>query len=312
MEEHRAYFMRTREQVIPGILELFNQYAIHATWATVGLLFHKNRVELENTIPIDKPTYDFLNLSAYHFMKHEGIGNDELEDPLHYSASIVKKIASVPYQELGTHSYSHYFCNEPGQTPEQFRADLQAAKKAAEPFNVALNSLVFPRNQFNSGYLAVCKQEGIKSVRTNPTDWFWNIKSTQKESKWLRLFRGMDAYIPSGDKKSYPVSQLKMQEGVLLQPASRLLRPWSPKLKFLNHLKLRRILKEMTQAAKAGEVYHLWWHPHNFGWHPEQNLKELETIVKHFEKLQKKYGMQSKTMTEVVEDYTLVNAATNK
>lgn len=294
--------MNTREQVIPGILELFQHYDIHATWATVGLLFHENQKSLHATIPSIQPSYELEHLSAYHFMEQEGIGADEEEDSFHYSASLLQKIKETASQEIGTHSYSHYFCNEPGQTPEQFRADLQAAKKAAKPFNVSLDSLVFPRNQFNGSYLTVCRQEGIRTVRTNPTDWFWNIKSTQKESKWLRLSRGLDAYLPTGDKKPYSSSKLEEQEGVLLQPASRLLRPWSPKYKVLNKLRLRRIFNEMTQAAKAGELYHLWWHPHNFGWHPEENLADLEVILKHFVKLKQEYGMRSLSMREVADE----------
>lgn len=312
MEEHRPYFLNTRERVIPEILELFKKYDIHATWATVGILFHKNMQELKEAIPTEQPSYISQNLSAYKYIENNGIGKDEKEDPMHYGASLIHKIKNSPNQEVGTHTYSHYFCNEPGQNPAQFRADLQAAKKAAEPYGIALESLVFPRNQFNESYLAVCREERIRTVRTNPTDWFWNIKSTQKESRWLRFSRGLDAYLPTGDKKSYILAKMEVKEGVLLQPASRLLRSWSPKLKVLNKLKLRRIFKEMTRAARTGEAYHLWWHPHNFGWYPEQNLKELESILKHFSKLQIQYGMQSKTMNEVADDYNLVDASTNK
>ena len=57
----------------------------------------------------------------------------------------------------------------------------------------------------------------------------------------------------------------------------------------------------MTQAAKAGEIYHLWWHPHNFGWHPKENLKDLEQILQHYQYLHEEYGMQSLTMGELAD-----------
>lgn len=44
-----------------------------------------------------------------------------------------------------------------------------------------------------------------------------------------------------------------------------MLRPYSPRLSFLEGLRLRRIRHEMVHAAKKGELYHLWWHPYNFG-----------------------------------------------
>ena len=55
----------------------------------------------------------------------------------------------------------------------------------------------------------------------------------------------------------------------------------------------------MTQAAKRGEIYHLWWHPHNFGVNQTENLAGLETILKHYATLEKSFEMKSKTMAEV-------------
>jgi hypothetical protein len=52
----------------------------------------------------------------------------------------------------------------------------------------------------------------------------------------------------------------------------------------------------MTRAAKTGGLYHLWWHPHNFGYHPDACLKELEEILQHHASLQKKYGLLSLNM----------------
>ena len=84
----------------------------------------------------------------------------------------------------------------------------------------------------------------------------------------------------------------------ILLPASRLYRPWQKKYPFLNKAKLNRILNEMTDAAKKGAYYHLWWHPENFGTHPDECLKELETILQHYQMLNKKYSLQSMTMHE--------------
>ena len=55
----------------------------------------------------------------------------------------------------------------------------------------------------------------------------------------------------------------------------------------------------MTHAARRGEIFHLWWHPHNLGINQEQNFKNLEEILLHFTQLQKKYGMQSASMSDI-------------
>ena len=54
----------------------------------------------------------------------------------------------------------------------------------------------------------------------------------------------------------------------------------------------------MTNAAKKQSLFHLWWHPHNFGINQEENLYLLADILTHFKKLKKLYGMKSMTMNE--------------
>jgi hypothetical protein len=55
----------------------------------------------------------------------------------------------------------------------------------------------------------------------------------------------------------------------------------------------------MTYAAKSNKVYHLWWHPHNFGADMNANIEFLEKILSHFSQLQKTYRMQSLNMQEI-------------
>jgi hypothetical protein len=133
-------------------------------------------------------------------------------------------------------------------------------------------------------------------------DWFWHIESTQRESAWKRFNRGLDAYFSIGKKNSYPLTAIPVREGYpLCLPASRLLRPYRPKELFLNTLKINHIKSEMSRAAKNNEAYHLWWHPHNFGYYPEQSIQGLEQILRHFAFCKIKYGMQSLNMGEIAE-----------
>lgn len=306
-DHYKSYFSNTREG-IPALLSLFAQSGIHVTWATVGLLMHKTRTELLANLPELKPTYDIPQLSAYNFMEKEPIGDNESDDPYHYAGSVIERIKEVPGQEIGTHTFAHYYCNEAGQNIQQFRDDIKAAKNAARAYNVNVRSLVFPRNQFNEKYLEVCHEEGIKIVRINPVDWWWQIDSTQRESKWKRLNRGLDAYFSIGGKTSYALDAIERQKGVFLLPASRLLRPYNPKELFLNTFKTERIKKEMSIAAKNNEIYHLWWHPHNFGLYPQQNLNGLIEIANHFQKLSHEFGMISMNMGEIA---NLIDEAKN-
>ncbi|PRY13308.1 polysaccharide deacetylase [Pontibacter ummariensis] len=295
LEEKGRYFENTR-QVIPEMLAHFEREEIRVTWATVGMLFANDWDDWTSFKPKVLPDYENQALSSYR-LQNWYAGKPELA-PYLFAPALVDQIKNTPYQEMATHTYSHYYCREAGQTVDQFRSDLQAAKSIAARKGAMLHSMVFPRNQLNEDYLKVCFEEGIKTVRSNPVDWFWDMNV--KERLLKRLFRSADAYVPVGAKTSYKLSSLQLKEGLPLAiPASRLLRPIHPKYNFLNRLRLKRVLREMTAAAKARECYHLWWHPHNFGDSPRQSLQDLVLILNHFMKLKETYGMVSMSMLDV-------------
>jgi hypothetical protein len=63
-------------------------------------------------------------------------------------------------------------------------------------------------------------------------------------------------------------------------------------------LRLHRVKQGMTAAARTGGIFHLWWHPHNFGVDIEENLALLEAILGHYRLLSDTYGMQSRCMAD--------------
>lgn len=292
----QKYFKTTRES-IPKVLELFNKFSIHATWATVGFLFSKNKEQLEKFSPTLKPTY-LKECLSYYKIFDTGVGNNEKEDPFHYAGTLIDKIISTPNQELATHTFAHYYCKEKGQTIMQFDEDLKAAQNIAkENYGVKLESLVFPRNQFNLDYLKIAKKNGIRVVRSNPNVWFW-----RRQNKLTPIVRAFDTLMSVSRRRlSFKLSEDNYKQGVLLLPASRFLRPYISKEKVIQKVKINRIKKEMTYAAKNNEFYHLWWHPHNFGNSMETNLFFLEEILIHYQYLNKKYNFTSITMKGCIE-----------
>jgi hypothetical protein len=157
--------------------------------------------------------------------------------------------------------------------------------------------LCFPET---TEYLKICYDNGIKTVRSNPAGWFWSPVTNGGAGFLRRVFRTADAYIQVGGvRTSYPLSDIKVTPGEPLQlPASRFLRPWSPKSELANKMRLRRSCQEIRIAAQRKEVYHLWWHPENFGDYPEQNLQSLEVLLQTYKKCKEKYGMTSWSMGE--------------
>lgn len=285
-----TYFKNTLD-AIPQMLSVFEKNAIHVTWATVGMLFNENWEEWHSNIPEILPTYDRKELDAYEYgKKHQKSGFDSF----FFAPKLIKSIQSVKGQEIGTHTYSHYYCLEKGQTQFQFEADLKQAIKVAANFDIELKSLVFPRNQFNKTYLEICAHNGIESVRSNPKSWYWD--TTKKETLAVKLARTGDAYLPFG-RKSYFAESLDSSM-ILSQSASRFLRP-QHSIAILNKARLQRIISEMIHAAKRGEVYHLWWHPHNFGLDVANSIKTLQAILETFKFCKETYGMESLNMKEL-------------
>src|SRR3546814_17919027 len=80
--------------------------------------------------------------------------------------------------------------------------------------------------------------------------------------------------------------------------SSRFLRPYKPGLKSLEEMRLSRICRAMRQAAISGSVFHLWWHPHNFGADIAENLAFLRRILESYRQLEDEYGMTSATIPE--------------
>jgi peptidoglycan/xylan/chitin deacetylase (PgdA/CDA1 family) len=180
-------------EVIPRLLKVFHEYEIKATFATVGLLFFKDRQELEEGLPIERPAYTNAKISPYKTHLSE-VGTSESDDPFHYAPSLIELIQNSG-QEIACHTFCHYYCLEQGQTVETFAADLRAAKKIAVKRGIDLKSLVFPRNQFNEQYIEVCKNEGFTSFRGNEASWIYKAHIHERETLIRRVSRWLDAYI---------------------------------------------------------------------------------------------------------------------
>lgn len=285
-------------RAIPAMLELFRKYNINATFATVGLLFFENKNEMLAGLPYKIPKYVNKDLSPYegHF---DTVGNNETVDPFHFAPSLIQMVKDQG-QEMGCHTFSHYYCLEEGQTIEDFKEDLDAARRVAAKKGITMKSFVFPRNQYNEAYLDICKQQGITSFRGNEDSVLFSAKNFGKNTKFRRPFRLMDAYINLSGNNCYDEKKMLASDPVNI-PASRFLRPWSSKLAAFDGLRLKRIKNSMTYAAKNNLMYHLWWHPHNFGANTEKNISFLEKILQHYVKLSDQYNYASASMEQLTE-----------
>jgi peptidoglycan/xylan/chitin deacetylase (PgdA/CDA1 family) len=280
---------------IPRMLDLFDRYGVHGTWATVGLLFFDRKADLMDSLPELRPQYADPTLSPYPGIGQ--LGPNERQDPYHFGLSLIQRIRACPGQEIGTHTFSHYYCLEEGQTPDTFRADLEAATRSAARLGIALRSLVFPRNQFSQAYLSICRDAGIEAVRGNQSAWLFRSEGEAKESLIKKACRRLDHYLPLTGHNG--VTPERDRLGISNIRSSRFLLPMPTRTRIFGQLCQRRIEAAMRHAAGTDQVFHLWWHPHNFGSHVDDNLAILRTVMERYRALSEEQGMVSRNMGEI-------------
>ena len=280
---------------IPRLLNLFEKYGIHATWATVGFMFAENYDELKTYFPSEnlRPTYS--DKSLYPYGKFDEIGADENDAPCYYGATLIKMVSETIGQEIGSHTFSHYYCREDGQTPQQFEADMRAALNIAAAKGYNLKSVVLPRNQCTEESTEVLSKLGFESYRDEENDW---IHEKIKIRPLMRILRLLDVYFPLTGNGGYVP---KIEKGIVNLVGSRMYKPFFKPLAFMEKLKVRRIKKQMLNAAKNDLIFHFWWHPHNIGVMTDFHFQQLEEIFAYYKELKEKFGMESLNMQEAAE-----------
>ena len=284
-------------EAIPKILNLFDKFNVKGTFAVVGFLLASDKENLLEYIPKIKPNYKEDKFSPY-TSKISIFLKEIYKNDLYFAEKLINLIKSRHSHEIATHTFSHYYCLEEGQSIAEFKADLESEISIAKSKNIEINSLVFPRNQYFKEHLAVLSELGISSFRGNESAWYYHSVKTEDDKKIsLRISRLLDNYINLSGHNCYSFEEIKLQYPHNIA-SSKFLRPYSNKLKFLEAFRLKRIKNSMTHAAKNNKIYHLWWHPHNFGTNLNENLTFLKRILEHYKYLNDKYGYQSATMSD--------------
>jgi peptidoglycan/xylan/chitin deacetylase (PgdA/CDA1 family) len=291
---YRQHLLGARA-AIPRLLDLFAEYEIAATWATVGFLFASTREELERYRPRTLPAYRDRQLDPY--LDLPGAG--ETDDPLHYAASLVDLIAQTPRQEIGSHTFSHYYCLEPGHDPDSFRSDIESAVAIARSRGVALRSLVFPRNQFNPDYAGTLLDAGFTCCRTNAAGWIYREGAGKRYRRVdARAGRLFDNYLDLSGDQVVSWHDIPFVGSLCCLPASHFLRSYTPRLHRLEPLRLRRVTAGVRKAATDHGVFHLWWHPHNAGLHTDEYLTFLRHVLDEYRRCRDRFGLRSLSMAE--------------
>lgn len=282
---HEAEFERTR-YVVDSLLELFERYEIHGTWAVVGkLMLAKGESDpvLPEAVPRDSsPDWN----GSYSWRR-------DADDHFWHAPDIVESIRScrVP-QEIGSHNYTHMIMGSPGSNPEGFDQELKASKSVASERDIELKSFVFPRNEID--HLDVLARNGFTSYRGVASSWAWRVPGTVGK----RVARLADHFLPV----SAPVVNAVDNDGIVNIPASYSYLHRTGWARYVPiSVRVRKSILTMRKAAKSAGIFHLWTHPFNIASDAENLLGGLEQIFQEYKRLHDSGLIQSRTMTEVAE-----------
>ncbi len=276
--------------VVPRLLNLFEENRIAATWAVVGMLFADSKAEAETYYPKLLPHYQDRRLSPYY--------RPPADRKYCYAPELIERIASTPCQELGVHTFSHYYCLEPGQTLDEFEADVVAAINIAKDHGAFPESIALPRNQVRDEHLRVLARNGISVYRGTQRGWLHQAGSRRKQRVVVRRAgRLAEAWFRSSCNFSYDWSEINRTDGLSNVRASRYLRPSTSRPRWLQAKHIQNIRRDIREAAQAGRVYHLWWHPEDMGSAVDAALHDVASIFEEFQSCRARYGMESLSMS---------------
>ena len=297
VEKGYIYRVPYVEKIIPGILELFKKYNIHATWAIVGAIACGD--EEEACFLADKEIIDpYGNQTLQKFILD--IKSEDFN--LYFRPDLVKMVAESKNQEIATHTFSHFYFFEHRFPKKKLESEINASLKTLAPYSKnPIKTIVLPKNQVSPEVYSLLRKNGITNVRGIQISTRFN-----KSNFFSKVMRFADAYIPICGRSSYKINSV-YENQIFNVRASRFWRAYYKKLAFLEPLKIKRIKKEMLYSAKNNEIYHLWFHPHNLSSDYKKNLKNLEKIFAYYNYLNKKYGMQSLNISECVLEVERIN-----
>lgn len=124
-------------------------------------------------------------------MSSDQVGEGEASDSVHFASSLLQRIQSTPYQAIGSHTFSHYYCREQGQTKNEFDSDLQVAIKAAEKHGIKI-VLHYKRLSDQYGMLSLNMEElsswAVTCTDKSQTGCKGEINGWGKKQPMLRRF----------------------------------------------------------------------------------------------------------------------------
>lgn len=211
----------------PFIIKILEEYNIPITFATVGHLFldhcQKGDHDWMKRIPYFDDHWKYLNGDWY---DHDPYSNYK-DSPEWYASDLIQNILdSKVNHEIGCHTFSHIDFSDKNCPMDVADDEIKASKAAANYYNIALESMVFPGGSL--GNVEVLKNHDFKIYRKNDI---------------------FDISYPYRDKY-----------GLLISTRSGALE-FNRNYGWSAEYFIKRLEKTIKKAIATNTIAHLWFHP---------------------------------------------------
>lgn len=290
---------------VPKILSILARYEIPGTWATVGAMMLRDDFDFD-AMRAHEPTYPWFDGQWYDIPPY----SDQEQSRRYYAPQLVEQVLSCRApQELGCHTFSHIYAGQAQTSAKLMDLELQACREIAAEWGVELRSIVFPRNEI--AHLDIVAQNGFKTYRGRNNEWYWFTESVLSNRKSARGFHKLLVY-------THCLARL-LDEWLMLPPNALPAKRTPEHLVEIAHgaflpgyqgvskyvtAKQRsgRMLRGAKKAAQTGNVFCLYFHPHNFNQRQKDCLQAFESTCRGLAELRSAGRIEIKTMAQIAEE----------
>jgi len=276
------------QDIITRLIDLLDTYQIPATWAIVGALLLNDMNELDVEEPIYSWSEPQLSSSAiFHTLAYD------TPHWYHYPQVLEFIQQANVEHEIGTHTFTHVYAEDPATTQSIFDSQLSAVKQQFADHNIVATSIIFPRNEIK--YLEVLSQHGINAYRGVERNWYHQVPGQLN-----RIAHYLDRLLAI-TPPTYDIETLVVNSNLINLPSSQFLlhydgiRNWIP-----TQSRVLQAKRGINSAIKKKELYHLWFHPHNLG-SSEKMFTALEQILEYVAEMREQKKIKVKTMKQVAD-----------
>ncbi len=267
-DEYHRLCLEKERAIVSAMLDLFASREIPTTWAIVGRL-------LDTSGRAPAPA--------------------AFGERIWSAPDLVEAIRNAsPTHDIGSHGFAHLYFQESDR--DRIREDLRSARRIHDEHGLPFTSFVFPRNQV--AHLDLLAEAGIKVFRGVDTG--WHAAARRRLGKLAgRAAHLADEALPIPPMVVQPISH---PFGLVEVPGSMLL---------LGRAGVRRLVRPeiaeakaklgLRRAARQGGIFHIWFHPSNFYYETEVQLRILENILDEACAMRDRAEIELRTMASFAE-----------